>query len=231
MMKLGLGTGVVIGQGHIELVKRSFGCDDQTAQVIAARGEQRGYPARETIVLSGAPARDAWLMLTGHAHARAYGASGQLVLVFDFAPGDLFGQATGLWTHDATTEVGAVDDVQVGQFKSAEFLSLMDSYACVAVAVSQNLTRRLADTTRRMIEATTLSAVGRIHAEILRRARAAGDMTIRPSPVLSELALHVQTTRETVSRVISQLEKKGVIRRSSAALIVVAPHRLEEMVS
>jgi CRP/FNR family transcriptional regulator, cyclic AMP receptor protein len=47
---------------------------------------------------------------------------------------------------------------------------------------------------------------------------------------LSTFALHVQSTRETVSRTISALEKRGIIKRDGDALTVVAPHRLEELI-
>jgi CRP/FNR family transcriptional regulator, cyclic AMP receptor protein len=81
-----------------------------------------------------------------------------------------------------------------------------------------------------MVEGATLSAPGRIHAELLRQARAGEAMTIRRMPILSTFALHVQTSRETVSRTISALEKRGIIKRDADTLTVVAPHRLEELI-
>ena len=48
--------------------------------------------------------------------------------------------------------------------------------------------------------------------------------------MLSEFALQVQSTRETVSRAINALEKRGIIRRDEQGLTVVAPHRLEELI-
>ena len=38
------------------------------------------------------------------------------------------------------------------------------------------------------------------------------------------------TTRETVSRTISVLEQRGIIRRDGKTLFIVAPQRLEEMI-
>jgi len=40
----------------------------------------------------------------------------------------------------------------------------------------------------------------------------------------------VHSTRETVSRTINTLERRGIIHREDDALVIVAPHRLEEMV-
>ena len=55
-------------------------------------------------------------------------------------------------------------------------------------------------------------------------------MTIRPAPVIADLALRVATTRETASRAVNGLERRGIIRRDGDGLTVVAPNRLEEMI-
>jgi len=55
-------------------------------------------------------------------------------------------------------------------------------------------------------------------------------MAIEPVPVLSVLALTVQSTRETVSRTLNDLVKRGIVRREPHRLVVVAPHRLEELI-
>jgi CRP/FNR family transcriptional regulator, cyclic AMP receptor protein len=107
---------------------------------------------------------------------------------------------------------------------------LMESYSCVGVAITRHLSGRLATMRRRMVEAAMLSATGRIAAELLRRADASEDRTIRPMPVFSDFAITVQSTRETVSRTVSQLEKRGVVKRVEGGLQIVAPHRLEELV-
>jgi DNA-binding MarR family transcriptional regulator len=92
------------------------------------------------------------------------------------------------------------------------------------------MVERLQQTAARMYAHVALSAVGRVHAELLRLARQSADLTIRPGPVLSDLALRVSTTRETASRAVNALERRGIIRRDADTLVVVAPHRLEELV-
>ena len=76
----------------------------------------------------------------------------------------------------------------------------------------------------------TLSANGRVHAELLRLARAQDGRWIRPLPVLSDLALRVQTARETVSRAVSALERRGIVQRHEDGLEIVAPARLEALI-
>jgi CRP/FNR family cyclic AMP-dependent transcriptional regulator len=81
-----------------------------------------------------------------------------------------------------------------------------------------------------MYERSALSAVGRVYAELLRDAKRAPDLTISPAPVLSELALRVSTTRETASRAVNALERRGIIRRDATSLTIVAPQRLESLI-
>jgi DNA-binding GntR family transcriptional regulator len=69
-----------------------------------------------------------------------------------------------------------------------------------------------------------------VYAELLRLARLGDGKAIRPAPVLSALAIRVQSTRETVSRAVNDLERRGIIRRQDDALVIVASQRLEELV-
>lgn len=207
-----------------------FACDDALAHVLARQARLREYAPHAVIAAGDAVFEHVHLLIAGHARMVAFGADGRLVAIEDYAPGDLFGE-TGLFDREpAPHDIAAVRLSRAAAFANALFLELMAKHACVALAVSRRLVARLARVTRRMVEGATLSATGRIHAELLRQARASPGLTIRPAPVLADFALLAQTTRETVSRTISALEKRGVIRRDSESLRVVAPHRLEEQI-
>jgi CRP/FNR family transcriptional regulator, cyclic AMP receptor protein len=220
----------LIVEDHVAIIGGCFGCDTPTARSIADQARHFRYAPRDTIVTLGDTAQDAWIMLVGESHAVLFSAAGQLVLIHRFGPGDLFGAATGVPAITEGTQVVAVQPTDVGRFRALDFIMLVERHGCVAATVMNALTRRLSETTRRMIEASTLSATGRVHAELLRQARAADGRTIRPAPVLAEMALTVQSTRETVSRAINALERAGIIQRSPEALVIIAPHRLEELV-
>ncbi len=216
------------GEDRLAIIQSAFGCDTATAQTIDKKAHYLDHDAQTTIIWRGEEAEHACLMLAGRAQAVSYSASGQLILLYTYGAGDLFGEGAALGVNQMSeAEIIATMTSEVGHFRNAVFIGLIESYSSVALAVSRLLTRRLSQTTRRMIEVSTLSTTGRIHNELLRQARANEDLTIKPAPVLSEFALLVQSTRETVSRAINQLEKKGIIRRDENGLTIVAPHRLE----
>ncbi len=219
----------IIDRGELALLRDAFGCDDSLAMTIAGLGRvdnytrgQRLYPVSETELTT--------ILLAGHAVEIAYGRDGTAVVLCTIAPGELFGSLLAAGADEAGAIVEAGETARGRQFAGATILRLMESYNCVAMAVTRQLAARLGLMRRRMVETVLLSASGRICAELDRRARAMPDQTIRPVPVFSELATLVQSTRETVSRTISLLEKRGVLMREDGGLRVVAPHRLAEMI-
>ena len=219
-----------MGEAALPIIQQAFGCAPSLAGVIDERANYKQYQPRDRLIASGETMRSAFLVIEGRAHEVALSLDGRLILVQEFGPGDLFGEAAILGEHLATEEVVAVHVTEAGQFRAGDLIGLIENYSCVALAFSKLITQRLRQTRRRLVEGATLSASGRIHAELLRQARASEGNRITPAPVLSEFALLVQSTRETVSRTISQLEKRGIIKRDAAAIEVVAPHRLEELI-
>jgi CRP-like cAMP-binding protein len=211
-------------------IQRTFACSPDVASAIAARAQKRGYPARGAMVRQGEPCTSTFLLVIGRARALLVTPDGRLVHLCDYAPGDLFGALNAAAGGVQVAEVAAVDHVEAAVFRAVDFLALLETYACVGLTLSKALVRQLGHLTGQMMARTTLSATGRVHAELLRLADAQGGLRISPPPVLSALALRVQSTRETVSRTIGALERRGIIRRDGEALTIVARRRLEEMV-
>ena len=212
-------------------LQRVFGCPPEVADSIGARASARAWPPKAVILKQGERGGETYLVIAGRAQAVLYGLEGQLVLLNDYGPGELFGAIAQADPEPHEADVTAVEAVRAAMFMAIDFLALIEAYSCVGLAVSRLLLKRLRAANERMVERTTLSAAGRVHAELLRRARHSRDgCTVKPMPVLAVLAVEVQSTRETVSRTINALERRGLIRREADALVITAVHRLEEMV-
>jgi CRP-like cAMP-binding protein len=213
-----------------EALRNIFSCSVDVAASIARRAADRRFPVRAVIVKQGDRSGATFLVIMGRAHALTYGIEGQLVLLHEFLPGDFFGAITQTEIAPEDADVVAVEDTRAAIFLALDFVALTEIHGCVGLAVSRALIRQLRSAANRMIEQTTLTVAGRIHAELLRLARLGDGRTVRPAPVLSKLAVRVHSTRETVSRTINALERRGLIRRDGDALFIVAPQRLEEMI-
>jgi len=57
--------------------------------------------------------------------------------------------------------------------------------------------------------------------------RSPDTLIIRPHPIYTNFALRVHSTRETVSRTINSLKKKGIVTRETGALEILKPEHLE----
>lgn len=212
------------------LVAQIFTCSSEVAEQVVRHGRLRSFPHQTVIVRQGELVSLAYLLILGRAQALLYSADGQMVLLHEFGSGDWFGALGELDVVRQDSDVVAVEDVQALLLESSELALLAQQHGCIGLALSRMLIQRLRQATSRMYERAALSAAGRVYSELLRLARESGDLAIRPAPVLAELALRVSTTRETASRAVNALERRGIIRREAEALIVVAPHRLEELI-
>jgi CRP-like cAMP-binding protein len=207
-----------------------FGCSRELGEAVSRAARIRRFPTHGVILGPDHGAQDVHLLAEGQARLVADSLEGRLVVIEDYAVGEMIG-LTGLFGWDGVpAQVLSVGASRTGAFAGHAFLALMSAHAAIGLAVSRMLVARLSAANRRVAENATLSAPGRIHAELLRRARSGEAMTIRPMPVFAEMALALQTTRETVSRTINSLEKRGIVRRADNALAIVAPHRLEELI-
>jgi CRP-like cAMP-binding protein len=219
-----------LNAGLQSFISEAFACPDDVAASIGRRAIERRYRVNTVILKQGDRADATFLIASGRAHALIYGPEGQFVLLHEYARGDFFGAIADPDPQPENASVVAIEELRAAVFQVLDFLGLVDMYSCVGRAVSRMLLKQLRTTSAKMAERTILSATGRVHAELLRLARLGDGRTIRPAPVLTSLAVRVQSTRETVSRTISALERRGIIRRELGALVIVAPHRLEELV-
>jgi CRP/FNR family transcriptional regulator, cyclic AMP receptor protein len=213
-----------------ELLCGVFDCSADLAGNILLRGKLRQFEIRATIVRRGDLVSTLYVVLDGRAHAIVYSLDGQIVLLHEYRPGDFFGPVSPPYSAEHDADVVAVEQVSAFLLDGGVLALLAEQHGCIGLALLKVMVDRLQQTASRMYEHVALSAVGRVHAELLRQARQAPDLTIRPAPILSDLALRVSTTRETASRAVNALERRGIIRRGGDALVVIAPHRLEELI-
>lgn len=221
---------IVEGTDLHEAIRAALGCSPDVARAVAVHANARHYTAQAQILRAGDRAEAAWLVMVGRAQALAYTVDGQMVLIHEYRVGDLFGAVGPAEVWPVEAAVIAAEPTSAACVPAADFVLLVDRHGSLGLLLVGSLLRQLRATSMRMINRTTLSAPGRVYAELLRLARLGDGKTIRPAPVHAALAVTVQSTRETVSRAVNALERRGIVRRENDTLLIVAAQRLEEMV-
>ncbi len=167
-----------------------------------------------------------WLVIDGRIKIESNSASGRSSQLALCGPGDWVGQYAQ--PAIAPTNILATEASTLLAFASGDLPGLAARHPELGATLAASFARQLENLTARLDARSTLTARGRIYAELLLRA---GDgLTITPPPVVAELAHVAQTTRETASRAIAELERRGIVRRTVATLSIDSPRLLTDLV-
>jgi CRP/FNR family transcriptional regulator, cyclic AMP receptor protein len=216
----------VIQAEHLALIAACFRCPEAEARRIHAATHFRSFEHRARIALRGDPSEHLYLVIDGIASADLFSIDGQHARLAGYGPGELFGAYPDPVEHRA--DISAVGELSVLMIETHVIAALAAQHAAIAQGVALLMARQLDMVLDRMAARIGLSATGRCYQALL--AQSDDDGWIRPLPVLSALAIGVNTTRETASRALAQLVRRGIIERYEGGLKIVSRRMLEELV-
>lgn len=211
---------------HLALIAACFRCSDTEAALIHPATHFRSFGHRAPIAARGDASKYLYLVIEGMASADLYSLDGQHSRLAGYGPGELFGAYPDPVTHRA--DMSAVGALSVLMIDTRALAALANEHAAIAQGVALLMARQLDMVLDRMAARIGLSAMGRCYQALLTKSD--DDGWIKPLPVLSALAIAVNTTRETASRALAQLIRRGIIERHDVGLRIVSRRMLEEMV-
>lgn len=211
---------------HQSLVAACFECPEHEAGLIAANMVLRQYPHRATIALRDDASAHLYLVIDGLASADLFSVDGHYAQLAGYGPGELFGAYPEPATHRAN--MTAQGELSALMIETNVIAALAREHAAIAQGIAHVMARQLDLTLDRMAARIGLSATGRCYRVLLQRADSDG--WIRPAPVLAALAIGVNTTRETASRALANLVRRGIIERADEGLKIVSRRMLEDLV-
>lgn len=193
------------------------------------------YRAEEQIIDRDSDTRDVFFVVSGKVRIVNYSLSGREVTLGEVAAGGHFGELAALDGEPRSASVMALEDTVIAAMPPEHFLRVIQVHPEATLFILQSLSRIVRRSTERIMDLSTLGANNRVHAELLRLARAAAaknanQATISPIPVHSDIASRVSTTRETVARVLNELAREGIVKREKDALKVLDIDALESLV-
>jgi CRP/FNR family cyclic AMP-dependent transcriptional regulator len=211
---------------HLALIAACFRCPDAEAALIHAATHFRSFGHRALIAVRGDASEHLYLVIDGIASADLYSVDGQHSRLAGYGPGELFGAYPDPIAHRA--DISAVGELSVLMIETRALAALANEHAAIAQGIALLMARQLDMVLDRMAARIGLSATGRCYQALLTRAD--DDGWIKPLPVLSALAIGVNTTRETASRALAQLVRRGIVERHEEGLRIVSRRMLEGMV-
>ena len=169
--------------------------------------------------------RGFFVILEGSARVAITGPEGREAVLAFLEEGDFFGEMSLLDGDPRSATVRASTDVRLLLLRRQVFLDLLSRYPEIALALLTELSSRLRNANRK-ISALALSPVyARVSGALLQLAelrgfRIKGQVVIHDRPTQQEIAEMANTTRETVSRVLSQMQKEGLVEMDGRDLVL-----------
>lgn len=221
-----------LGLGKVKLLQ---GVSQERLAVLAGQCNWRTVEPGQVIVARNSRDRDVHFVVSGRVRVTSFSAGGKQVTFRDQEAGEMFGDLAAIDGKPRSADVLALDSVLVASLTPEHFRQLVADEPLVRERVLQRLAGLVRLLSERVIDLSTLGVQNRIHAELLRQARATGatgkQARIDPAPKHADIASQVSTYREQVTRELSALTKLGLLAKDGTALVLLDVPKLEEMVA
>ena len=216
--------------GLLRSVSIFAGLDEAALAGLERLASRRSYAEGEVIVSEAEPGDALYVLARGKVKVVLYGESGREVILSIFKePGDFFGEMSLLDGEPRSATVTAMEPSSLAILSRVDFQAHLARHPGVAVQVMTELCRRLRRADAVIGDLALLDVLGRLAARLRDLALAEGEpeeegRVLRQRPSQSEIAAMIGTSRETVSRALSELARRGDVVLTGKRLLV--RHRL-----
>lgn len=204
--------------------------EDQLERVREAT-RVRHFARRELVCRKDDPADGLYLLVSGQLQVMDVSEQGQEIGLNLIRPGAFFGELSVIDDRARSAHIMAIEPSTVGVVPQADARQLFYHLPGAAEAMMRHLAGLVRTVTDYRVLLALPSALQRVFALLnqLGRPMPGGLVVIQNMPKQHEVAIMVNTSRETVSRAIAQLVADGILEKDYRRLIVRRPDRLAEL--
>lgn len=192
----------------------------------------RSHPPNQVLLLENDWGTSVYFILEGWVKIRTYNLDGKEVTLNIIGKGELFGEMAPLDEVPRSTDVITLVPTVIGNMPAQDFVQLLQTEPKAGIRLAQLMARRLRQVNRRLRlrESDSTSRVADI---LLFLADGQGKQVTQgieiPNLPHRELSSLSGLARETVTRVLSKLERKGMITRDRDILCIPDIDALERL--
>ncbi|MBD3347458.1 MAG: cyclic nucleotide-binding domain-containing protein [Chitinivibrionales bacterium] len=192
----------------------------------------REFKPKETIVHEeDSESHSFFTIVTGKVNVVVITSEGKETILATLNPGDFFGEMAVLDGEPRSASVVAADECSLLMLYRPTFIAMLQKYPQIAIQMLKVMSKRLRKANRQISTLSLMSVYGRVADVLLQLAQEYGkryaDMIIvHNRPTHQRIADMAGTSRETVSRILSQLQKKGYIKIDRNRLVILDEKKL-----
>ena len=195
---------------------------NEQAQGIADSVVKRRFRRGELVIEAGRKSNALFILLTGRARVIAADARGREVILAVLQAGDYVGEMSLIDNepHSATVRTEVQSDMLV--LGRPEFARCLPENSSLSYAIMRGLVQRLRNADRQIESLALLDVYGRVARSLLDMAETVGEAkVIRGKVSRQDLAKIVGASREMVSRVMKDLEERGMVHTREDGSVVI----------
>ncbi|TAF04137.1 MAG: Crp/Fnr family transcriptional regulator [Nostocales cyanobacterium] len=193
----------------------------------------RTHPANQVILLENDWGGSVYFIVEGWVKIRTYNLEGKEVTLNIIGHGELFGEMAALDEVPRSTDVITLTPTMIGSMPAQDFVKLLQTEPLAGLRLAQLMARRLRQVNRRL-RLRESDSQSRVADTLLFLAEGQGKRgetgTEIPNLPHRELSSLSGLARETVTRVLTRLEKKGLIMREQDVMCIPDVTALEKMI-
>ena len=194
----------------------------------------RNHPANQVILLENDWGGSVYFILEGWVKIRTYNLDGKEVTLNIIGTGELFGEMAAVDEVPRSTDVITLTPTKISSIPAQDFVELIYSEPLAGVRLAQLMAKRLRQVNRRL-RLREADSTSRVADTLLFLADGQGKKVERGTQIPNlphrELSSLSGLARETVTRVLTKLEKKGLIKREQQLLYIPDLNALEAIIS
>lgn len=180
---------------------------------VLAYVQHRRYPRNALIVRAGDETDALYIILSGRVKVLIQDDEGHEVILSVMGPHDFFGEMGLLDDQPRSASVEALEPCEMLRLSKAGFVTCMKDNFDLAMRIIRNLVKRLRDADRKIESLALIDVYGRVARLLLDMAEETdGKWVVPHAPPKQEIARMIGASREMVSRVVKDLQEKGLIR-------------------
>jgi CRP/FNR family transcriptional regulator, cyclic AMP receptor protein len=213
---------------YVDLLKKVSlfqNVDDSELTKVASLLSPRDCPKDTHIVTQDEPGDAMFIIAKGRVKVVLYGDNGREVILTLLKSGEFFGEMALLDDLPRSANVIAHEDSQVLVLKRDQFAEHIKNSPTTALNVMAELSRRLRRADEIIGNLATLDVYGRVAHIMIDLAKKDGEeveegILIRERPTQQDIASMIGTSRETVSRVLSEFQKRGFVEMRGREILL-----------
>ncbi len=186
---------------------------------------ERSCPKDTTIVSRDEPGDSMFIIVKGRVKVVIHGDNGREVILTMLKTGEFFGEMALVDDQPRSASVVAHEDSRVLVLKRESFTSVVETNPAVALNVMGELSRRLRRADEIISNLALLDVYSRVAHIMIDMAKRDGEeveegILIRERPTQQDIASMIGTSRETVSRVLSEFQRRGFVEMRGREILL-----------